>query len=61
MPVLYGDRLVGKLDATADREAGVLVVNDVHEDGEWSAACRTAVQREIRDLARWLDLEPEGL
>ena len=24
LPVLYGDRLVGKLDATADRKAGVL-------------------------------------
>ena len=59
MPVLYGDRLVGKLDATADREAGVLVVNAVHEDGEWSAACRTAVDREIRDLARWLGLALE--
>jgi len=59
MPVLYGDRLVGKLDATADREAGVLVVNAVHEDGDWTAACRAAVDREIRDLARWLGLELE--
>jgi hypothetical protein len=59
MPVLYGDRLVGKLDATADREAGVLVVNAVHEDGEWTAACRAALDREIRDLARWLGLELE--
>ncbi len=24
LPVLYGDRLVGKLDATADRDAGLL-------------------------------------
>ena len=30
LPVLYGDRLVGKLDATADRKAGVLTVNAVH-------------------------------
>ena len=59
MPILYGDRLVGKLDATADREAGVLVVNAVHEDGAWSKTCRAAVEREIRDLARWLDLELE--
>ncbi|MFP5253261.1 MAG: DNA glycosylase AlkZ-like family protein [Actinomycetes bacterium] len=59
MPILYGDRLVGELDATADREAGVLVVNAVHDDGGWSDACRIAVDRELRDLARWLDLEVE--
>jgi uncharacterized protein YcaQ len=27
LPTLYGDRLVGKLDATADRKAGVLRVH----------------------------------
>jgi len=59
MPILYGDRLVGKLDATADREGGVLLVHAVHEDGEWSSACRRAVDREIRDLATWLGLELE--
>lgn len=56
LPILYGDRLVGKLDATADRDAGVLRVDAVHEDGEWSATMRTAVDREIDDLARWLHL-----
>lgn len=56
MPILYGDHLVGKLDATADREAGVLVVHAVHEDGEWTKAQRAAVDREVRALADWLDL-----
>jgi uncharacterized protein YcaQ len=32
LPILYGDRLVGKLDARADREAGVLRVTAVHRD-----------------------------
>ena len=32
LPILYGDRLVGKLDATADRKAGVLRVDAIHED-----------------------------
>jgi uncharacterized protein YcaQ len=57
MPVLYGDRLVGKMDATADRDAGMLRVDAVHEDGDWSKTMRASVDREIADLARWLDLE----
>ena len=57
MPVLYGDRLVGKVDATADRDRGVLRVDAVHRDIEFSTAMTAAVDREIADLAGWLDLE----
>ena len=32
LPVLHGDRLVGKVDVTADPETGELVRNAVHED-----------------------------
>jgi uncharacterized protein len=57
LPILYGDRLVGKVDATADRNAGVLRVDVVHEDGDWSTTMRAAVDREIQELAGWLTLE----
>ena len=57
MPVLDGDELVGKVDATADREAGVLVVDAVHEDGDWSARAARAVDAELDALAEWLGLE----
>ena len=57
MPVLHGDRLVGKVDATADREAGVLVVDAVHEDGDWTRRQRAAVEDELDALAGWLGLE----
>jgi uncharacterized protein len=57
LPVLYGDRLVGKLDATADRAAGVLRVDALHEDAPLTKTARAAVHREIRDLARWLRLD----
>lgn len=60
MPVLHGDRLVGKLDAIADRERGVLVVNAVHEDEAWSVAQREAVHAQVHALADFLDLVPEG-
>ena len=32
LPILYGDRLAGKLDAAADRGAGVLRVHAIHQD-----------------------------
>ncbi|WP_439939572.1 DNA glycosylase AlkZ-like family protein [Nocardia sp. N13] len=57
MPVLDGDELVGKVDATADRDAGVLVVDAVHEDGDWSARRRVRVDAEIDALGEWLGLE----
>ena len=56
MPILYDDQLVGKLDATADPEAGVLRVDAVHEDGRWTRAMRSAVDAEIDGLAGWLAL-----
>jgi uncharacterized protein YcaQ len=57
LPILFGDRLVGKLDAAADRKAGVLRVNAVHEDAPFTKATTAAVQREIEDLARWLEMD----
>ncbi len=57
LPILYGDRLVGKLDARADRDAGVLRVAAVHRDVPFSRAMAAPVEREISHLARWLDLE----
>jgi uncharacterized protein len=57
MPILYGDRLVGKLDAAADRGYGVLRVNAIHEDMPFSRAMTAAVHREVKDLADWLGLD----
>ena len=57
LPILYGDRLVGKLDATAERKAGVLRVNAIHQDVSFDQAMDAAVHDEIEDLARWLELE----
>ena len=56
LPILYGDQLVGKVDATADRMAGVLRVDAVHQDVPFTKAMNTAIHREISDLATWLDL-----
>ncbi len=57
LPILYGDRLVGKLDATVDRKAGVLRVDAIHQDVPFTKTMTAAVDREIKDLARWLELD----
>ena len=57
LPILYDDRLVGKLDATADREAGVLRVVAIHQDVPFDRAMTAAVDGEIKDLAHWLELD----
>jgi uncharacterized protein YcaQ len=49
--------LVGKVDATADRKAGVLRVDAVHQDVPFTKTTAAAVNREIKDLARCLELD----
>lgn len=58
LPVLYADRLVGILDATAERRSGVLRVTAIHEDVPFTNAMTAAIRQEIDDLARWLELDP---
>lgn len=60
LPVLHGDQLVGKVDATADRKVGTLVVNAIHEDVPFTTATTAAVRAEIDDLGAWLGLEVTG-
>jgi uncharacterized protein len=57
LPILYGDRLVGKLDAAADRKTEVLRVNAIHQDEPFSKVMSAAVAREIKELADWLGLD----
>lgn len=56
LPVLHGDRLVGKVDATADRKRGVLEVHAIHEDVRFTRAIAKAVKGELEALASWLGL-----
>lgn len=58
MPVLHGDRLVAKVDATADRRAGVLRVDAIHADDGYDDAAATGLDAELADLADWLGLDP---
>ncbi|MCI0158473.1 winged helix DNA-binding domain-containing protein [Leifsonia shinshuensis] len=59
LPILHGERLIGKLDAAADNKAGVLRVAALHEDEPFAPDVRDAVRAEIVSLAAWLSLTPE--
>jgi uncharacterized protein YcaQ len=57
LPILWGDRLVGKLDATTDRAICVLRVDAVHEDEPFTPEMSAAVDAEIDELAAWLQVD----
>jgi hypothetical protein len=57
LPILHDDRLVGKVDAVADRKASRLRVHAIHEDVGFTRAMTKAVNAELEDLASWLGLD----
>ena len=57
LPVLHHDRLVGKVDASADRKAAELVIHALHEDVPFTRRMSEDVEAELVALARWLGLE----
>jgi uncharacterized protein YcaQ len=57
LPVLHHDRLVGKVDAIADRKASRLRVHAIHEDVRFTRAVRKAVHAELESLASWLGFD----
>jgi uncharacterized protein YcaQ len=61
LPILHQDRLVGKVDAIAERKAGILRVNAIHEDVPFNAAMSGDVRAELVELAGWLRLEVVGV
>jgi uncharacterized protein YcaQ len=57
LPILHGDRLVGRIDPLFDRKAGVLRVNTVYAEPDASEEAGAAVVAAIRELADWLGAE----
>jgi uncharacterized protein YcaQ len=57
LPILHEDRLVGKLDATADRTKSVFRVHAIHEDMRFTVEITKAVHAEIEALASWLGMQ----
>jgi uncharacterized protein YcaQ len=57
LPILHGDRLVGRIDPTFDRTSGVLRINAVYAEPDAPGKAWGAARRAIDDLARWLGAE----
>ena len=56
LPVLKGDRFIGRFDARVDKDAAVLRVLAMHAEPGSTTDDAKIVGREVRALARWLKL-----
>jgi uncharacterized protein YcaQ len=55
LPILHGDRLIGRIDPRFDRETRALHLNAVHaEDGATHTGDAAAAAKAIGELAAWL-------
>ena len=57
LPILHGDRLIGRLDPLYDRNTGVFTVKGVWAQAGAPAAAGPAIAAQIRDLAGWVGAE----
>jgi uncharacterized protein YcaQ len=54
LPILHGDRLIGRVDPRFDRGTGVLHLAAVHAEPDASAREGVAAATAVRELAAWL-------
>jgi uncharacterized protein YcaQ len=54
LPVLHGDRLIGRVDPEFDRKQHVLRVHSTHIEPTASAGAMELIDGALRDLADWL-------
>lgn len=57
LPVLHGTRLIGRVDAKADREKSLLRVPALHLEANTGAKDIAAVHGELQELTTWLGLD----
>ena len=54
LPILHGDRLIGRIDPVMDRKRGVFTVNAVYAEPDAPADAWPAVSAAIHELGAWL-------
>lgn len=57
LPILHGDRLIGRIDPFLDRKLRALTVNAVYAEPNAPAGAWPAVNRAIEELAAWIGAE----
>jgi uncharacterized protein YcaQ len=57
LPILRGDRIVGRIEPVFDRKAGVLRVNGVFAEPDAPKSAGPGIARAARSLAKWLGAE----
>jgi uncharacterized protein YcaQ len=57
LPILHGDRLIGRIDPVLDRKRRILTVNAVYAEPKAPANAWPAVRGAIEDLAAWIGAE----
>lgn len=57
LPILSGERLIGKIDGRSDREGGRFLLHRIHEDVPFDGATRAAIDAELEAFAGWMGLE----
>ena len=59
LPILHGDRLIGRADLAVDRKAGRLIAHAVHSEpgAPRGKTVADAIRRELERLARWQGAE----
>jgi uncharacterized protein len=57
LPILRGDRLIGRIEPVLDRKAGVLRVNGVFAENGAPASAGPGIAAAVRRLGRWLGAE----
>jgi uncharacterized protein len=57
LPILRGDRIIGRIEPVFDKKAGVLRVEGVFAEPGAPASAGPGIARATRRLAKWLDAE----
>jgi len=61
LPILHGDRFIGRIDPVMDRKARVLRINAIHAEAHAARKDWRAVEGAIEELAGWLGAEEVDL
>jgi uncharacterized protein YcaQ len=61
LPILDGDRLIGRVDPRFDRRTRVLHLQAVHAEPDVGASSAPRVAKAVAELARWLGAERTSL